>query len=240
MFAYQELFLRILSYLSPTDLVSIQPVSRYWSRMAVDQQVSLTCLSRISTDPSFGNDYIWVRALLELGRCVTAKSSPLSPSASLTATISDKCLKWLIHTTTLETDSQAPVKSLSASVTYTYAFAIPLSARSLGLNNSFRSLGGSWTFAPLAPFNRGEENTSQGSSSPFGIAGCRPVLRDRIGGAERWCRLEDDDASRNELVSLLSQSAPPQTKGQVKWKCTVTYVCDTATFSIAITFAIPS
>ena len=39
-FGYQELFLRILGFLSPTELATIQGVDRYWSRMALDQQVS--------------------------------------------------------------------------------------------------------------------------------------------------------------------------------------------------------
>lgn len=39
-FGYQELFLRILSFLSPTELALIQGVNHYWSRMSTDQQVS--------------------------------------------------------------------------------------------------------------------------------------------------------------------------------------------------------
>jgi hypothetical protein len=36
----QEVFLRVLSFLSAQDLVNVQGVSRYWARMSLDPQVS--------------------------------------------------------------------------------------------------------------------------------------------------------------------------------------------------------
>ena len=42
LFPYQELFLRILSFLSPTDLALVQGVSKYWAKMSLDPQVSIT------------------------------------------------------------------------------------------------------------------------------------------------------------------------------------------------------
>ena len=55
-FGYQELFLRILSFLSPTELATIQGVDRYWSRMALDQQVSSFVVEHlVSLTCSFGS-----------------------------------------------------------------------------------------------------------------------------------------------------------------------------------------
>jgi hypothetical protein len=48
LFRYEELFLRVLSFLSPTDLASVQSVNRYWSRMTLDPQVSEVAWSRSS------------------------------------------------------------------------------------------------------------------------------------------------------------------------------------------------
>lgn len=45
LFPYQELFLRVLSFLSPTELAMVQGVSKYWAKMALDPQVSITSLS---------------------------------------------------------------------------------------------------------------------------------------------------------------------------------------------------
>lgn len=39
--AHQEIFLRILSFLSPTELAQVQGVSRYWAHMTLDPQVSV-------------------------------------------------------------------------------------------------------------------------------------------------------------------------------------------------------
>ena len=39
-FGYQEIFLRIMSYLSPTDLAIVQGVNRQWAKMSLDPQVS--------------------------------------------------------------------------------------------------------------------------------------------------------------------------------------------------------
>jgi hypothetical protein len=40
-FAYDEIFLRIMSFLSPTDLAVVQGVSKHWARISLDPQVSL-------------------------------------------------------------------------------------------------------------------------------------------------------------------------------------------------------
>ena len=40
LFTYQEIFLRVLSFLSPGDLAKGQGVNRYWARMTLDPQVS--------------------------------------------------------------------------------------------------------------------------------------------------------------------------------------------------------
>jgi hypothetical protein len=40
LFPLQEIFLRILSFLSPSDLAVVQGVDRYWARMSLDPQVS--------------------------------------------------------------------------------------------------------------------------------------------------------------------------------------------------------
>jgi hypothetical protein len=40
LFPYQEIFLRVLSFLSPTELVHVQGVSKYWAKMSLDPQVS--------------------------------------------------------------------------------------------------------------------------------------------------------------------------------------------------------
>ena len=42
LFPYQEIFLRILSFLSPADLTMVQRVNKYGSRMSMDPQVSKT------------------------------------------------------------------------------------------------------------------------------------------------------------------------------------------------------
>ena len=39
-FAYDEIFLRIMSFLSPTDLAVVQGVSKHWARISLDPQVS--------------------------------------------------------------------------------------------------------------------------------------------------------------------------------------------------------
>ncbi|OCF37129.1 hypothetical protein I316_01036 [Kwoniella heveanensis BCC8398] len=39
LFPFQEIFLRILSFLSPSELAQIQRVSKYWGRMSVDPQL---------------------------------------------------------------------------------------------------------------------------------------------------------------------------------------------------------
>ncbi|WVF68594.1 hypothetical protein IAT40_003363 [Kwoniella sp. CBS 6097] len=39
LFPFQEIFLRILSFLSPSELAQIQRVSKYWARMSVDPQL---------------------------------------------------------------------------------------------------------------------------------------------------------------------------------------------------------
>jgi hypothetical protein len=39
-FGYEEIFLRIMSFLSPTDLALVQGVNKYWARMSLDPQVS--------------------------------------------------------------------------------------------------------------------------------------------------------------------------------------------------------
>jgi len=41
-FAYDEIFLRIMSFLSPTDLAVVQGVSKHWARLSLDPQVSLS------------------------------------------------------------------------------------------------------------------------------------------------------------------------------------------------------
>ena len=43
-FAYQEIFLRILSFLTPTELALVQCTSKYWSQMTLDQQVGTSDL----------------------------------------------------------------------------------------------------------------------------------------------------------------------------------------------------
>jgi len=45
-FAYDEIFLRIMSFLSPTDLAVVQGVSKHWARISLDPQVSLLELYR--------------------------------------------------------------------------------------------------------------------------------------------------------------------------------------------------
>jgi hypothetical protein len=40
LFPYQEIFIRILSFLTPTDLAAIQNVNKYWAHMSLDPQVS--------------------------------------------------------------------------------------------------------------------------------------------------------------------------------------------------------
>ncbi|KAK8849527.1 hypothetical protein IAR55_004861 [Kwoniella newhampshirensis] len=39
LFPFQEIFLRILSFLPPTDLAMVQRVNRYWAKMSVDPQL---------------------------------------------------------------------------------------------------------------------------------------------------------------------------------------------------------
>ncbi|WWD20152.1 hypothetical protein CI109_104628 [Kwoniella shandongensis] len=39
LFPFQEIFLRILSFLPPTDLAKVQRVDKYWARMSVDPQL---------------------------------------------------------------------------------------------------------------------------------------------------------------------------------------------------------
>jgi hypothetical protein len=39
-FAYDEIFLRIMSFLSPTDLAIVQGVSKQWAKISLDPQVS--------------------------------------------------------------------------------------------------------------------------------------------------------------------------------------------------------
>ncbi|ORY34893.1 hypothetical protein BCR39DRAFT_515436 [Naematelia encephala] len=39
LFPYQEIFLRILSFLSPTDLTVLQGVNKYWAKMSLDPQL---------------------------------------------------------------------------------------------------------------------------------------------------------------------------------------------------------
>lgn len=46
-FGYQEIFLRVMSFLSPTDLAMVQGVSRDWAKMSLDPQVSPTYLESI-------------------------------------------------------------------------------------------------------------------------------------------------------------------------------------------------
>lgn len=41
LFPYQEIFLRVLSFLSPTELVHVQGVNKYWAKMSLDPQVSI-------------------------------------------------------------------------------------------------------------------------------------------------------------------------------------------------------
>lgn len=45
-FAYDEIFLRIMSFLSPTDLAVVQGVSKHWARISLDPQVSLLLSNR--------------------------------------------------------------------------------------------------------------------------------------------------------------------------------------------------
>jgi hypothetical protein len=45
-FAYDEIFLRIMSFLSPTDLAVVQGVSKHWARISLDPQVSLSVSNR--------------------------------------------------------------------------------------------------------------------------------------------------------------------------------------------------
>jgi hypothetical protein len=45
-FAYDEIFLRIMSFLSPTDLAVAQGVSKQWARISLDPQVSLLAIYR--------------------------------------------------------------------------------------------------------------------------------------------------------------------------------------------------
>jgi hypothetical protein len=42
LFPYQELLMRILSFLTPTELALMQGVSKYWAKMSLDPQVSIT------------------------------------------------------------------------------------------------------------------------------------------------------------------------------------------------------
>jgi hypothetical protein len=46
-FVYEEIFLRILSFLSPTDLALVQGVNKYWARMSLDPQVSRHCTPEV-------------------------------------------------------------------------------------------------------------------------------------------------------------------------------------------------
>lgn len=39
-FGYQEIFLRIMSYLTPTELATVQGVNKQWAKMSLDPQVS--------------------------------------------------------------------------------------------------------------------------------------------------------------------------------------------------------
>lgn len=59
-FTYQELFIRILSFLSPTELARVQSVNKYWSRMSVDPQVS----SSTHSDWSSTEWQLWKRLYL--------------------------------------------------------------------------------------------------------------------------------------------------------------------------------
>lgn len=86
LFPYQELFLRVLSFLPPTDLALAQGVSKYWALMSLDPQVSFrfsfSCL--LANVPciryteqfgffhvfSYGNDYISVSPIYTHGRMI--------------------------------------------------------------------------------------------------------------------------------------------------------------------------
>lgn len=88
-FDYQELFLRILSFLSPTELASIQGVNRYWSRMSTDPQV-ITRLSKCNiADSSYGNACISVR-LPNYARPDRADVRPISPPTSFPACLQER------------------------------------------------------------------------------------------------------------------------------------------------------
>lgn len=47
---HQEIFLRILSFLSPNELAQVQGVNRYWAHMTLDPQVSLLLCASAAAD----------------------------------------------------------------------------------------------------------------------------------------------------------------------------------------------
>ena len=51
LFPYQEIFLRVLSYLSPQELAGVQGVNRYFARMSLDQQVSFEPSLHLLSEP---------------------------------------------------------------------------------------------------------------------------------------------------------------------------------------------
>ena len=76
LFGYQEIFLRILSFLSPTDLASVQSVNRHWSRMTLDPQVSQPSCSY--TNGKIGLNIVFDLLCYSYGDDCTCVRLPLS------------------------------------------------------------------------------------------------------------------------------------------------------------------
>lgn len=54
---HQEIFLRVLGFLSASDLASAQGVNRYWQHMSLDPQVSHRSLEHLCCDEGYWDRY---------------------------------------------------------------------------------------------------------------------------------------------------------------------------------------